>query len=53
MDKYFGEWIPYSGSSAVILGSILLAIAAILAFLGFKVRKPLRVKPTGHRQPAE
>jgi hypothetical protein len=47
MDKYFGEWVPFSGSSAVILGSILLAITAILVFLGFKVEKSLKVKAPG------
>jgi hypothetical protein len=47
MDKYFGEWVPYSGSSVVILGSILLAITAIFAFWGFKARKPLKVKAPG------
>ncbi|MCL4366690.1 hypothetical protein M1563_00780 [Patescibacteria group bacterium] len=26
MEKYFGEWVPYSGSSAIILGSILFML---------------------------
>jgi ABC-type multidrug transport system permease subunit len=29
MEKYFGEWIPYSGNSAIILGAILLVIAGV------------------------
>jgi hypothetical protein len=47
MEKYFGQWVPYSGSGAVILGSILLAITAILVSLGFKVQKPLKVRAPG------
>lgn len=47
MEKYFGEWVPYSGSSVVILGSILLAITAMLALWGSNVSKPLTVKAPG------
>jgi hypothetical protein len=47
MEKYVGEWVPYSGRSVVVLGSMLLAIAAMLALWGFKVRKPLKVKAPG------
>jgi len=47
MDKYFGEWVPYSGSSAVILGSILLVIAAGLVFLSFIVKKSMKVQAPG------
>jgi hypothetical protein len=47
VDKYFGEWVPYSGTSAAILGCILLAIAAVLVFLGFKLKEPLGVKAPG------
>lgn len=47
MEKYYGEWIPYSGSSAIILGTILLAITAILVLLGFKAKESLRVRAPG------
>ncbi len=47
MDKYFGEWVPYSGTSAIILGVVLLVIAGVFTLLGFKLKKPLRVKQPG------
>ncbi len=47
MEKYFGEWIPYSGISAIILGVILLVIAAVFTFLGLKLRNSLQVKMPG------
>ncbi len=47
MDKYFGEWVPYSGNSAIILGVVLLVIAGVFTLLGFKLKKSLRVKQPG------
>jgi cytochrome c oxidase assembly factor CtaG len=47
VDKYFGEWIPYSGNSAIILGVVLLVIAGVFALSGFMLKKPLRVKVPG------
>ena len=47
MEKYYGEWIPFSGSSAVILGVVLLGFAGVFAFFGFKIKNSLRVKRPG------
>jgi hypothetical protein len=47
MEKYFGEWIPYSGNSAIILGVILLVIAGVFTLFGFKIKKSLRVEMPG------
>ncbi len=47
MEKYYGEWVPYSGNSAIILGVVLLVIAAIFTFLGLKLRNSLQVKMPG------
>lgn len=47
MEKYFGEWVPYSGSSTVILGCILLAIAGTFATTGFRLKRTLRVGSPG------
>ncbi len=47
MEKYFGEWVPYSGNSALILGGTLLVITAILVFWGYKLKQSLRVKQPG------
>jgi len=47
MEKYFGEWIPYSGNSAIILGVVLLVIATVFTLLGLKLRNSLQVKMPG------
>jgi len=47
MEKYYGEWVPYSGNSAIILGVVLILIAGVFALFGFKLRKPLTVKTPG------
>jgi hypothetical protein len=47
MEKYFGEWVPYSGNSAIILGVVLLVIAGVFTLSGIKLNKPLRVKMPG------
>jgi hypothetical protein len=47
MEKYFGEWVPYSGNSAIILGAVLLVIAGVFTLLGFKLKKSLNVKQPG------
>jgi hypothetical protein len=43
MEKYFGEWVPYSGNSAIILGVVLLVIAGVFTLFGFKLENSLRV----------
>jgi hypothetical protein len=47
MEKYFGEWVPYSGNGAVILGVVLLVIAGVFTLLAFKLKKSLNVKQPG------
>jgi hypothetical protein len=47
MEKYFGEWVPYSGNSAIILGVVLLMIAGVFALSGLKLKKPLRITMLG------
>jgi len=47
MEKYFGEWIPYSGNGAVVLGLVLLAIAGVFTLSGFKMKSSLGVKTPG------
>jgi len=47
MEKYFGEWVPYSGNSAIILGVVLLMIAAVFTFFGLKLKNSLQVKMPG------
>jgi hypothetical protein len=47
MDKYFGEWVPYTGNGAIILGVVLLVIAGVFTLLGFKLNKSLSVKQPG------
>jgi hypothetical protein len=47
MDKYFGEWVPYSGNSAIILGAILFVIAGVFILSGFKLKNLLQVKIPG------
>lgn len=47
MDKYFGEWVPYTGNGAIILGAVLLVIAGVFTLLGFKLKKSLSVKQPG------
>jgi hypothetical protein len=47
MEKYFGEWIPYSGNGAIILGVVLLVIAGVFTLFGLKLESSLRVKMPG------
>ena len=47
MEKYFGEWVPYSGNSAIILGIVLLVIAGLFTLSGLKLKKPLRITMPG------
>ncbi|HUI87124.1 MAG TPA: hypothetical protein VLX61_00235 [Anaerolineales bacterium] len=47
MEKYFGEWVPYSGNGAVILGSVLLVIAGVITLFGTQLRESLRVQRPG------
>ena len=47
MEKYFGEWVPYSGNSAIILGVVLLGMAGVLTFFGTRLREPVRVRLPG------
>ncbi len=47
MEKYFGEWVPYSGSSAIILGVVLLVIAGVFTFSGYKLKEPIHIKIPG------
>lgn len=47
MEKYFGYWVPYSGSSALVLAGILLAFTLLLVFSGLRLKKPLTAKIPG------
>src|SRR5512142_2242777 len=47
MDKYFGEWIPYSGNDVIILGMVLLVIAGVFTLSGFKLKQSLKVQVPG------
>ncbi len=47
MEKYYGEWIPYAGNSAIILGAVLLMIAGGFTLLGATLKNSLRVKMPG------
>jgi len=47
MEKYFGEWVPYSGSGAIILGVVLLVMASVFTLFGFKLKESLKVKMPG------
>lgn len=47
MDQYFGEWVPYSGNGAIILGLVLLVITGVFTLSGFKLNTPLRVQRPG------
>ena len=47
MEKYYGEWIPYSGNGAIILGAVLLAIAGVFILFGSKLENSLRVRTPG------
>jgi len=47
MEKYYGEWIPYSGNGAIILGAVLLAIAGVFTLFGSKLENSLRVRTPG------
>ena len=47
MEKYFGEWVPYSGNSVIILGVVLLVIAGAFTLFGIKLENSLRVKMPG------
>ena len=47
MVKYYGEWLPYSGNSAIVLGIVLLVIAGVFIVSGFKLKNPLQVKMPG------
>jgi hypothetical protein len=38
MDQYFGEWVPYSGNGAIFLGVVLLIVAGVFTFFGFKLK---------------
>jgi hypothetical protein len=42
MEKYYGEWVPYSGNSAILLGVVLLVIAGVFTLFGLKLKTPLR-----------
>ena len=36
-----GTWAPYTGTDAVLLAALLLAVAATFAYLGVRLRKPI------------
>ena len=42
-----GTWTPYSGGGAVLLAALLLVIAAVLAFLGTRLHRPVRARRPG------
>ncbi len=43
----YGTWAAYSGAEALRLAIALFIIAAILAFFGFRLRRPLQPRKTG------
>jgi hypothetical protein len=47
MEQYFGEWVPYSGTGAILLGVALLVIAGVFALLSLRLKKSLTVKMPG------
>jgi hypothetical protein len=42
-----GTWAPYTGAEPVLLAALLLAIAAVFAYLGLKLRAPVAPKRPG------
>jgi hypothetical protein len=42
-----GTWRPYTGGEALLLAAVLLAIAAVLAYLGVRLRQPVGVSRPG------
>lgn len=42
-----GSWVPYTGSEAILLAVVLVAVAAVFAFLGTRLRIPLGAKIPG------
>jgi hypothetical protein len=43
----YGSWVPYSGVSALVLAVVLLAIVALLAYLGKRLSAPVTVERPG------
>ncbi len=43
----FGTWASYSGSEAIILAVVLLAVAGVLAYLATRLRVPLEIERPG------
>ncbi|MGE5140639.1 MAG: hypothetical protein ACM3JD_14320 [Rudaea sp.] len=43
----YGTWLPYTGSAVIVLAVLLLLAAAVLAFLGTRLRHPLRPQHPG------
>ncbi len=43
----YGTWVSYTGAARVVLGVVLLVLAAVLAWLGRRVRAPMRVSGPG------
>ena len=42
----YEAWSSYKGSSALILAAVLLAVAAVLAWLGTRLRGRIGAEPT-------
>ncbi len=43
----YGTWTPYAGAEAIRLALALFVIAGILAFFGFRLKRPLQPRKTG------
>src|ERR1700733_1243847 len=45
----FGTWVSYAGSARTVLALVLVSAAAIVVYLGFRLRLPFRPSRPGQR----
>ncbi len=43
----YDQWVPYEGSSALVLAAVLFIVAGILVYLGMQLRRPVGVARPG------